>query len=130
MSYYTYIHIHTCVTYIYIHVYIYIYIYIYICAYIYIYIYIYSAPLRTVCRGAVVGVRVDVASEGGMIRLETLIELRCFISSCSSSNGSIRVARAHPLVDIRQAIPCRAIRGSSISVKSTLPPFLIMFLQL
>ena len=45
-----------------------------------------------------------------------------FNSSFSSSNFSIRVFRADPLVEIRQAVPCRAIRGDSISVNSTLPP--------
>ena len=51
-------------------------------------------------------------SKGGMIRLETLIELEL----------SIRVFRAYPLMEIRQMVPCRAIRGDSISVNSTLPP--------
>ena len=31
----------------------------------------------------------------------------------SSSNSSIRVVRAYPLIEIRQAVPCRAIRGNS-----------------
>ena len=56
-------------------------------------------------------------SGGGMIRLETLIEL----------NFSIRVSRAYPLAEIRQTVSRRAIRGNSISgnsisVNSTLPP--------
>ena len=51
-------------------------------------------------------------SEGGMIRLETLIELKLLNSSFS-------------LIEIRQAVPCRAIRGNGISVSSTLPPFLL-----
>ena len=42
----------------------------------------------------------------------------------SSSNFSIRAFRAYPLVEIRQTILYRAIRGSSISVSSTLPPSL------
>ena len=52
-------------------------------------------------------------SEGGMIRLETLIELRFLNSSFSSSNFSIRAFRACPLFEIRQTFPCRAIRGKS-----------------
>ena len=48
-------------------------------------------------------------SEGGMIRL-------------SSSDLSIRAFRAYPLIEIRQTVPCRAIRGDSISVICTLPP--------
>ena len=47
-------------------------------------------------------------SEGGMIGLELKFSIRAF--------------RACPLVEIRQAVPCRAIRGNSISVNSTLPP--------
>ena len=61
-------------------------------------------------------------SEGGMIRLEALIELKFLDSRCSSSTLSIRAVRAYPLIEIRQAAPCRAIRGNSISVNSTLPP--------
>ena len=48
-------------------------------------------------------------SEGEMIRLETLIELNF---------------RAYPLIEMRQPVPCRAIRGNSISVNSTLPPLI------
>ena len=51
-------------------------------------------------------------SEGGMIRLERLIELNCLI----------RVVRAYHLGQIRQTLPCRAIRGNSISVNSTPRP--------
>ena len=40
----------------------------------------------------------------------------------SSSNLSIRAFRACPLIEIRRTAPCRAIRGNSISVNSTLPP--------
>ena len=40
----------------------------------------------------------------------------------SSSNFSIRAFRAYPLIEIRQTVPCRSIRGNSISVNSTLPP--------
>ena len=61
-------------------------------------------------------------SEGGMIRLETLIERKFLNSSFSNSNFSIRVVRAYPLIKLRQTILNRAIRGDSISVSSTLPP--------
>ena len=40
----------------------------------------------------------------------------------SSSNYSIRVFRAYPLIEVRPTVPCRAIRGKGISVNSTLPP--------
>ena len=39
-----------------------------------------------------------------------------------AQNFSIRTFRAYPLVEIRQTVPCRAIRGDSISVNSTPPP--------
>ena len=39
----------------------------------------------------------------------------------SSSNWSIRVCRAYPLVEIRPAAACRAIRGGSISFKKAAP---------
>ena len=39
-----------------------------------------------------------------------------------SSNFSIRGFRAYYLTEIRQTVPCRAIRGDSISVNGTLPP--------
>ena len=52
---------------------------------------------------------------GGMMRLKTLIELE-------SSNVSTRVVRAYPLIELRQTVPCRRIRGNRISVISILPP--------
>ena len=61
-------------------------------------------------------------SEGGTMRLETLVVFKSLDSSFSSSNFSIRAFRACPLVEARQAIPCRAIRADSISVSRTLPP--------
>ena len=61
-------------------------------------------------------------SEGGMMRLETLIELKCLNSSFSSSDLFIRAFRAYPLIEPRQTAPGRAVRGDSISVSSTLPP--------
>ena len=42
----------------------------------------------------------------------------------SSSKFSIRAFRAYHLVEIRQTVPCRAVRGNGISVNSTLPPSL------
>ena len=57
-----------------------------------------------------------VGSEGGMIRLETLIELKFLNSSFSSCSP----------IEMRQTARCRAIRGNSISVNSTLPPPLIV----
>ena len=53
-----------------------------------------------------------------MILLETLIELKCLNSSLSSLSFSF---------ELRQAGPCRAIRGNSISVNSTLPPLIHPF---
>ena len=41
-------------------------------------------------------------SEGGMTRLETLLELKIIDSSFSSSSLSIRAFRAYPLVETRQ----------------------------
>ena len=38
----------------------------------------------------------------------------------------IRAFRACPLVEIRRAVPCRAMRGSSISVNSTLLSLLLV----
>ena len=46
--------------------------------------------------------------------------------SSSSSDLSILVfVQAYPLIGIRQTVPCRATRGSAISVSSTLPPLLM-----
>ena len=54
-----------------------------------------------------------IFSEGGMIRLETLIELKPQFENFELV-----------LIEIRQTVPCRAIRGDSISVNSALPPLL------
>ena len=51
-----------------------------------------------------------IIRKGGVIRSETLIELEFLDSSFSS----------YPVIEIRQTAPCRAIRGNSISVNSTL----------
>ena len=50
---------------------------------------------------------------GGAIRLEALVELKSLNSSFGSSNFSIRAFRACPLVELRQTVPFRAIRGMS-----------------
>ena len=42
-----------------------------------------------------------------------LIELKFLNSSFSTSNLSIRAVRARPLIEARQTVPCRAIRGKS-----------------
>ena len=62
-----------------------------------------------------------IIGKGEMIRLGALIDLKSLNSSFSSSNLSIRVVRAYPLIEIRLTILCRAIRGNSISVNSTPP---------
>ena len=91
-------------------------IYLYICIYIYIYILVLLYHNRIIlyrgsCRPAArtQGPR----SEGGMMRSETLVELNLLNSTSSSSNFSIRSFRAYSLVDIRQTVPCRAMRGKS-----------------
>ena len=47
----------------------------------------------------------------------------------SSANLSIRAFRAVPLVDTRQAILYRAVRGNSISIGSILPPSSFSYVQ-
>ena len=37
---------------------------------------------------------------------------------------SVRAFRAYPLFEVRQIVPCRAVRGNSISVNSTIPPLI------
>ena len=69
-------------------------------------------------------------SEGGMIWLEALIELKFINSIRSSSNLSIRAFRSYPLIEIRQAVLCRAIRGDSISVNSKPPLWVTCSAQL
>ena len=66
----------------------------------------------------------------GMLRLEALIELKFINLSFSNSNFSIRAFRACPPIEHRKQLlveqfeASRALRGSSISVGSTLPPLL------
>ena len=48
-----------------------------------------------------------------MIQLEALIELKLPNSSFSSSNFSIRAFPAYPLIEIKETVPCRTIRGKS-----------------
>ena len=47
-----------------------------------------------------------------------------FVLCCVVKFPLIRVVRAYPLIEIRPTAPCRAVRGNSISVNSTLPPLL------
>ena len=55
---------------------------------------------------------------------------RCYVRKPpSSSHFSVRAFRAYPLIEIRQAAPCRAIRGNRISVNSTLPRLLTFQLR-
>ena len=68
----------------------------------------YLIPITAVCSWGVL-----LPSEGGMIRLESLIELKFLNLSCSGSNLSFRAVRAYPLFEIRRTAPCRAIRGKS-----------------
>ena len=79
-------------------------------------------------------------SEGGTMRLETLIEFKSLNSSFSNSNLSIRAFRAqicqfelielifllklHKQFPVEQFYASRAIRADSTSVFSTLPPSL------
>ena len=65
--------------------------------------------------------RLRMSSEAGMVLLETLIELKLINSSFSSSNFSIRAFRDCPLIEIRQAVPCRAIRGKSSNSRQQYP---------
>ena len=50
----------------------------------------------------------------------------CGWEPSSSSNFSIRVFRAYPLIEIRQAVPCRAIRGNSNLSQQYPPPLLVL----
>ena len=72
-----------------------------------------------------------------MKRFETLIELKFFNSSFPSSTFSIRAFRAYPFVlNLDNQLPVerfeasRAIRGSSISVSSTLPPHRCIYVSM
>ena len=106
--------------YIYIYIYVYVYVYMCVCVYIYIYMYVYIyihiAWLRSLSSHFGIAASQRYAcrySEAGMIRLETLIELKFLNSSFSNSTFSIRVVRAYLLTEIIQTAPCRAIRGKS-----------------
>ena len=70
-----------------------------------------------------------------MIRLETLAELEFINSSFSSSNLSIRAFRAYPLIELRQTVPRRAIRGKSSDSRQRYltqryPPPLLLALEM
>ena len=82
----------------------YIYIYTHICVYISlsIYIYIYICLL------------VGGSAENGLTRKGGWHDWK----PSSSSLCSNRAFRAYPLIEIRQTVPCRAIRGNSISLNS------------
>ena len=89
-----------------------VYIYIYICIYIYIYICIYSSP-------AIGGLR-----RGSARDFHSLVP-----DGGDDTVGNPRRARISRfelfeliLLSKLDIVPCRAIRGSSISVNSTLPP--------
>ena len=125
---YIYIHI-----YIYIYTYVYIYIYIYTYAYIYIYIYIYTHTCTYTHNRHMIGIYAstlcpagtpDDTRKGGMIRLETLIELQILNSSFSSSFFLFEPFELIFLLKLLQTALCRAIRGNSISVNSSPPPLL------
>ena len=58
-------------------------------------------------------------SEGGMIWSETLLELKFLNLSCSILTSSLKLDKQLP---VEQFEASRAIRGSNISVSSTLPP--------
>ena len=60
------------------------------------------------------------SSEGGMIRLKILIELKFLISSCSGWSP----------IELRPRAPRREIRADRISVNSTLPPLRRLLLLL
>ena len=71
-------------------------------------------------------------SEEGMIRLETLIELKCFeIRAFRAQIYQFELFELILLLKLDKQFPVeqfeasRAIRGSSISVSSTLPPLLV-----
>ena len=130
----------------------YICIYMYIYMYIYIYTHVYTIPCRTVpyhtkpyhatpraapwcdltCRDMLwFGMIVIIVMIIVMIIVIMIVSMIVIMDRkggwygwkpSSSSNFSIRVVRADPLIEIRQTVPCRSIRGNSISVNSTLPP--------
>ena len=122
---YAYIYTYRYIIYVYIciqtYMYVYIYIYIYVCTYVYIYIYTYIYIYIYTYIHIYVAVHhimafvgcLCLSSEGGMIRLEALIELKFICSSFSSSNLSIRAFRTYPLIEHILTVPCRAIRGKS-----------------
>ena len=61
-------------------------------------------------------------SEVGMVRLDTLIELKFLNSSFSSSNCSIRAFRAYPLIDIKLTVPYRPVEQFEATLsQSTVP---------
>ena len=117
--------------------YIYIYIYVYTLIYIYIYIYIYTyiVNIGTIQRRLAWPLRKDDAHES---RGVSNFDIRCPAETRAAATfgrgvdtvgnprraqiSSIRACQAYPLVEIRQTVARRAIRGNSTSVNSTIPP--------
>ena len=68
--------------------------------------------LSTFLRLVYDAMQVSCAENAWACRLRS-VPLKFLNSSFSSSNFSIRAFRAYPLIEIRQTVPCRAIRGKS-----------------
>ena len=100
----------------YVYIYIYIHCILYISLSLYLCVYIYIYTRTSSCRHHVYNSRHPDIRKGGWYGWKP----------SSSSNLSIRVFRAYPLIEIRQTGPRRAIRGNGISVSSTLPLLLDM----
>ena len=88
---------------------------------LYVHTYTYICVLFTICMYACMHVCMYAC-------MYVYIYIYIYVLSSSSSNCSIRVVRACPLVEIRQAVPCRAMRGNRVSVNSTLPPSYCCFM--
>ena len=120
--------IYACVCiYIYMYIYIYIHTHTYICMYvcIYIYIYIYTYTLHIVILLLFDGyVAIRVLSKRGPERPD--LDAERLYEHCSAKEQSQKRPFECPLVEIRHTILCRAIRGSSISVGSTLATPLLL----
>ena len=93
-----------------------LYIYIVLCIYIYIYVYMYTQILSFTISLIMQGC--PFYWMGPFLRWEDSPRRRRGFWQ----GLSIRVDRAYPLVEIWQTALCRAIRGNSISVSSTLSP--------
>ena len=117
---YIYIYTHTHI-YIYIHIYIYVGMYVYMCVYMCMYVYAYAYIHMCIyiytdsCNRFKLG---SVRSEP----IPPMYIVQQYPSPSSSSNLSIRVFRAYPLIENNQTVIYRAIRADSISTNSTPPP--------